>query len=289
MAITTQLSVLPYRTNLNKNHIKGRALKVLPFFCTMILAEIKDRIGIITLNRPEKRNAFSPELVRAMHEQVKEYNADPAVRAILFKGEGEAFSAGADLAYLAQLRNNTLEENEQDSRNLADFFQSIYNSPKLTYSAVDGYALAGGCGLATVTDFCIASEKAKFGYTEVMIGFVPAIVLVYLQRKISGTSMNKLLLTGKIIEAKDALDLGLISSIVSSEDFYEEVVALIMKQLSKSSAEAITLTKKLMRETYSKALDDGITAAVKMNAQARATEDCIRGVDAFLNKTKITW
>jgi methylglutaconyl-CoA hydratase len=255
----------------------------------MLLSKVKDRIGIITLNRPEKRNAFNAELVQMLHEAIESFNANEDVRAILIEATGDAFSAGADLSYLKQLRSNSLEENETDSKQLADMFLSLYNSPKLTFSAVDGYALAGGCGLATITDFCYASANAHFGYTEVKIGFIPAIVLTFLIKKINGQNLNKLLLTGNVISAKEAVDMDLVSEVILEDGFSDAVVEKITSLVNQTSSEAVASTKKLIRAVDQKEINEALNLASKYNALARSSDDCVKGVDAFLNKTKITW
>ncbi len=255
----------------------------------MLQTQIVNRIGIITLDRPEKRNAFNAELVELITNAVVSFNTNSEVRAILINANGEAFSAGADLSYLKQLRKNTLKENKQDSLILANMFANIYNSPKLTFSAVKGFALAGGCGLATVTDFCLANTQAKFGYTEVKIGFIPAIVLTFLARKISGTALNKLLLTGEIINAETALQLGLISDVLSVENYDEAVMSHIQKIIETTSPNSIAKTKELMRRVVTLDVTEAMELASIYNAESRASEDCITGVDAFLNKEKIVW
>ena len=224
-----------------------------------------------------------------MTTAVASYNQDENIRAILFTGNGEAFSAGADLGYLKQLRSNSLEDNIQDSRKLAELFELIYQSPKLTFSAVDGFALAGGCGLAILTDFCYATEKARFGFTEVKIGFIPAIVSNYLRQKIKGSDLNRLLLTAEIIDAKEAKNIGIVSGILDFETFYDQVHSLIQNLLKSTSDDAIAGTKALLRETYALPHQSAIDKSVEANAHARASSDCIRGVDAFLNKERINW
>lgn len=255
----------------------------------MLQTQIVNRVGIITLNRPEKRNAFNAELVQLINNAVVTYNADENVRAILLNANGDAFSAGADLAYLKQLRVNTLQENKEDSLTLATMFSNIYHSPKLTFSAVHGFALAGGCGLATVTDFCWATPESKFGYTEVKIGFIPAIVLTFLARRISGTNLNKLLLTGQIIDANVALQMGLVSEVFSAVSFTDNVLESIQKIVSSTSPNSIAKTKELMRKTATMAIDDALELASVYNANSRSSSDCIAGMDAFLNKEKKTW
>ena len=255
----------------------------------MLQKSVHGRTAILTLNRPEKRNAFNGKLVEQLYHAFLEFNADPEIRAILINAKGEAFSAGADLAYLKEMRNNTVEENKQDSGALAVLFEEIDSSPKLTFSAVDGFALAGGCGLATVTDFSWATPKASFGYTEAKIGFVPAIVLVYLQRKLGMSDLKSLVLTGRIIESSEALEMGLISEIIDSDNFQAEVLNRIDQLLSKVSGESVERTKKMIRQLASLSHKDAIDYAVYENAHARSTADCKRGMDAFLNKEKITW
>jgi methylglutaconyl-CoA hydratase len=255
----------------------------------MLQTEIQDRVAHLTLDRPQKRNAFNAELVNLLLEKIKEVNANPGVRAILIKGNGEAFSAGADLDYIQQLRGHTFGENIKDSANLASLFEAIYHSPKLTVSAVDGFALAGGCGLAAITDLCFATNKARFGYTEVRIGFIPAIVMVYLVRKIRLTHVSDLLLSGRIINADEAVEMGLITKVLEFESFYPLVNDRVHTIIRECSAESITRTKSLMRTVADLKHEDGLQAAINANAEARSTEDCIRGIEAFLNKEQINW
>jgi methylglutaconyl-CoA hydratase len=254
----------------------------------MIKKEVRGASGLITLDRPEKRNAFNPQLIRELTEAFVEFNTDDSIRAILLCANGEAFSAGADLKYLQSLQNNSLEENQEDSRGLSELFEAIYHSPKLTYSFVDGYALAGGCGLATLTDFCIATSASKFGYTEVKIGFIPALVMVYLRYKLKATDLNQLLLTGQIVSADEALKMGLISKVIEEAWNVEEMITYINKAIASNSGQSIASSKALLRSLQADH-SDAIEKAIKANAEARSTSDCKRGIQAFLNKEKIDW
>ena len=184
---------------------------------------IRDRIGYITLNRPEKRNALNQELVRAISTAFEKAAADDAVKIIVLKANGDAFCAGADLAYLQQLQAFSFEENLQDSRSLKELFYRIYTLPKIVIGQVEGPALAGGCGLVTVCDFVWAVPEAKFGYTEVKIGFVPAIVMTFLLRKIGEAKSKELLLTGKIITSDEAAKIGIVTSVVEKGKIESEV------------------------------------------------------------------
>ena len=169
-----------------------------------VLTNKKGNILEIILNRPDKRNALNSEFVGELRQAFGEANADDSIRVIILKGSGKAFSAGADLGYLQQLQNNTYDENLQDSSHLMELFKLMYSHKKLIIAQVEGHALAGGCGLATVCDFIYTVPEALFGYTEVKIGFIPAIVMFFLLRKIGEAKARELLLTGTLIEATRA-------------------------------------------------------------------------------------
>src|SRR5438105_10242294 len=183
----------------------------------LVLYEVNERIGYITLNRPEKRNALSHELVAELKGALTQAESDPSAKVIVLRASGEAFCSGADLAYLQQLQNFSYEENLADSNHLKELFLKIYQLKKVVIAQVQGHALAGGCGLATVCDFVFAVPEAKFGYTEVKIGFVPAMVLVFVIRKIEEERAKQLLLSGDLVQGTDALTLGLINFVVSKD------------------------------------------------------------------------
>jgi methylglutaconyl-CoA hydratase len=172
---------------------------------SLVLYSVADQTASITLNRPEKRNALSPELVTELKNAFNKAEQDAAVKVVVLKANGESFCAGADLGYLQQLQNFSFEENLADSNHLKEFFLKIYTLNKVVIAQVQGHALAGGCGLAAVCDFTFAVPEAKFGYTEVRIGFIPALVSVFLIRKLGEQKARHLLLTGEIIKAEAAL------------------------------------------------------------------------------------
>ncbi|RYD75462.1 MAG: hypothetical protein EOP53_16425, partial [Sphingobacteriales bacterium] len=176
----------------------------------MQFVETRSQNGIfeIILNRPDKRNALNSEFVQELIEAFTQANNDEKTRVVILKANGKAFSAGADLAYLQQLQNNTFEENLQDSSQLKTLFSHIYNHKKIVIAQVEGHAIAGGCGLATVCDFVFSVPEALYGYTEVKIGFVPAIVMFFLLRKIGESKARELLLTGKLVSAEYFEKLG---------------------------------------------------------------------------------
>jgi len=164
--------------------------------------EVNNRIGYITLNRPEKRNALNEEMVMHLQEAFTKAENDASVKIIVLRANGDAFCAGADLAYLQQLQKNSFEENLADSRNLMQLFKQIYSLKKVVIAQVEGHAIAGGGGLAAVCDFVFAVPEAKFGFTEVKIGFIPAIISVFILRKLGEAIAKKLLLTGSLFDAE---------------------------------------------------------------------------------------
>ena len=260
------------------------------YLCAMslVLSHVQDRVGTIVLNRPEKRNALSPELVHELKSAFTALNDHENVKVIVLKSADKPFCAGADLAYLTQMRDFSFEENLADSKSLMELFERIYNSSKVTISLVEGPALAGGCGLAGVTDFCIATPEATFGYTESKIGFLPALVMVYLREKVSLTVMNDWLLTGRIFDAHEAAQKGLITKVVDGTEITDYVSTLAHQICSQVSAQSVEGIKFMLKHLpYQR--EDALKFAANQNAAARGTDDCKKGIDAFLNKQKISW
>jgi methylglutaconyl-CoA hydratase len=250
---------------------------------------IKDRVAYITLNRPEKRNALSHDLVTELKDAFAQAEMDDHVRVIILNAQGEAFSAGADLSYLQQMQSFSYEQNFADSTHLKELFLQIYELKKIVIAEVQGHALAGGCGLATVCDFVFAVPEARFGYTEVKIGFIPAIVMVFLLRKIGEGKSKQMLLSGALISADEASAIGLINSVISKTKIHDDVFRFANELAYTNSAYSMALTKQMVAKVQSLSLDDALTFAAEMNAKARASEDCRKGINAFLNKEKIRW
>lgn len=255
----------------------------------LIEYSITKRVGYITLNRPEKRNALNQELVTELTNAFLRAAADVAVKIVVLRATGESFCAGADLAFLQQLQKFTFEENLADSRNLMNLYKTIYTLPKVVIAQVEGHALAGGSGLVTVCDFALAVPEAKFGYTEVRIGFIPALVSAFLIRKIGEGKARELLLTGRLITAAEALQLGMIYRSVEKAKMVEEVNALAQQLIITASAESLAATKALIDQVQGRSLNDALEFAASENAKARATDDCRKGIDAFLNKKDLKW
>jgi methylglutaconyl-CoA hydratase len=256
---------------------------------SLVEYHVNDRIAFITLNRPEKRNALNYELVAALKAAFDRAAADPEAKVLVLKANGEAFCAGADLEYLQKLQKFSFEENLQDSNHLKELFEKIYTHPKIIIAQVQGHALAGGCGLATVCDFVASVPAAKFGYTEVKIGFIPAIVTVFLLRKLGEARAKEMLLSGELFSAEQVMQMGLINYVLEPEKLEQYVLQLAKKLVETNSAESMKLTKRMIAEIPSKPVEEALRYAAEMNANARGSDDCKRGIAAFLNKEKLSW
>lgn len=246
-------------------------------------------IVYLTLNRPEKRNALNADLIKALKKALILFHDNTTVRAIVISGKGQDFCSGADLETLQAMQYATAEQNLMDSQRLKQLFQQIRTYPKIVVAQVTGNALAGGCGLATVCDFCFASEDAKFGYTEHRIGFIPALVSTYLPLKVGATMARELLLMGDIISAERAQEIGLINAFYPLEDLTDKVNQFLKSRLPNLSPQAIALTKQLLYTNEGAPLGTALENAAVANAKARETADCKKGIASFLNKQKITW
>jgi methylglutaconyl-CoA hydratase len=251
--------------------------------------ELSNQVATITLNRPEKRNALSGEMVTELKSAFGQAAEEVDVKVVVLAAEGDAFCAGADLAYLQQLQRNTYEENLEDSSHLMELFKMIYEHKHVVIAKVQGHAIAGGCGLATVCDFSFTVPEAKFGYTEVRIGFIPAIVKVFLLRKIGEGKSKQLLLSGDLIDASEAREMGLVNWVVPAAELDAKVDAFAEKLATKNSGQSMTMTKAMIGEVQSMNVADGLDYAARQNAKARGTEDCQKGIAAFLNKEKVVW
>lgn len=253
-----------------------------------VLLDYKDRVAYITLNRPEKRNALNPEMVAGIMEALNRVRTENQAKVVVLQAAGAAFCAGADLEYLKSLQTNSYEENLHDSQNLMTLFKTLIQFPLPLIAKVHGAAIAGGCGLASVCDFCFASEESMLGYSEVNIGFVPAIVMVFLSRKIGEGKARELLLTGKIISASEAVTYGLINQSLPAEVLDAEVDKLAQNLCARCAPDSMRLIKEMLFAMPS-GYDEALNYAAQCNAVARSTEDCKKGIAAFLNKEKIRW
>ncbi|MBI3475159.1 MAG: enoyl-CoA hydratase/isomerase family protein [Acidobacteria bacterium] len=244
-------------------------------------------IATVTLNRPEKRNAISYELIDDLGRALDEVKISSA-QVLILTGAGKAFCSGMDLDNLKALTGRTPEQGLADTRKMAALFRGLYDFPKPTIAAVNGAAVAGGTGLATLCDFTLAVPEAKFGYTEVRIGFVPAIVSTFLLRQVGEKIARDLLLTGRLFDAEEALRIGLINEIVSPEKLHARARELAA-QLMENSPASLAYTKRLLSDHAREELDAQIESAVRENAAIRDTPDFREGVTSFLEKRKPKW
>jgi len=248
-----------------------------------IIYAVADGVARVTLNRPDKRNALDAEIIAEIRGALAEAAHDESARVVLLSGAGKDFCSGADLAALQRISEATVMENVADARHLADLFIEMRRHPRTIIAAVRGRALAGGCGLATACDMVLAAESAQFGYPEVNIGFIPAMVMAILRRSVSEKRAFELITMGKIITAAEAAGIGLINATFSDEGFEAGVEAAV-KQLAAKSASAVMLAKSLLYHMDGMTMETALEAGVQLNAITRMTEDCQRGVARFLKK-----
>lgn len=249
----------------------------------VVLLTIADGISRITLNRPEKRNALNSELIDALKDALRQAGRDGEVRAIVLSGAGSDFCSGADLSALQKISTASVEENLEDARSLMELFTLIRSISVPVVAAVKGRALAGGCGLATACDIVLAARSSRFGYPEVKIGFVPAMVMAILRRNVSEKRAFELVTLGAEIGAEEAASVGLINQVMDDEVFEDEVHAFVQRFM-KTSGSAVALTKQLLYRTDAMSFENALQFGVDENVIARMSEDCKKGIERFLKK-----
>lgn len=249
----------------------------------MLLTSVADGVLRLTLNRPEKRNALDSATIAALTDALAQAELDRAVRVVAIAGAGKDFCAGADLDELLASANQPPEENEKAAARLGAVFSAIRRLPKPVVAIVHGRALAGGAGLVTGCDLAIAAQSAQFGYPEVQRGFVPAMVMTMLRRVVGEKRGFDLVATGRLVNAAEALELGLVSQVVPDAGL-ETSASALLAQLAGSSASAISLIKRLYYELDGRSFDDGIALGARVNAIARAHPDFRTAIASFLKK-----
>jgi methylglutaconyl-CoA hydratase len=253
---------------------------------TLLLDQDGD-IAKLTLNRPDKRNAISARMISELQSALDAVEKSK-VRVVIVAGEGKAFSAGMDLDMLAAIGKQSPVENQEDSRRMAKMFRRIWSFPKPMIAAVHGAALAGGCGIATLCDFTLAAPEARFGYTEVKIGFLPAIVSVFLTRQIGDKRARDLLLTGRVLEPAEAKEMGLVTEIVPTDKLMNRAYELASVLIA-ASPSSLTRAKRLLTTAAEAGIDHDLERAVLENARIRCTPDFKEGLASFLEKRKPVW
>lgn len=250
---------------------------------TEILTDIENSILNVTLNRPEKRNALNDALINSLIAELKKADADETLRAIVIRGAGKDFCSGADLSALQKIAESDVLENLWDAENLMELFAFIRKIKIPVIAAVQGRALAGGCGLATACDIVLASESARFGYPEVKIGFVPAMVMAILRRNLSEKKSFELITQGFDFSATEALQMNLINR-VFDEATFDQSVNKFVSPYQTISRSAVILSKKLLYQMDGMDFYKSLETGAEVNAIARLTEDCQNGIAKFLNK-----
>ena len=249
--------------------------------------ETNHHLATITLNRPDKRNALSTQMIGEIQSALDDIEKTQT-RVVILTGVGKAFCAGIDLDYLNAIGKQSAAENQEDSRRIAKMFRRIWSYSRPLIAAVNGHALAGGCGIATLCDFTLAVPEAKFGYTEVKIGFLPAIVSVFLTRQVGEKRARDLLLTGRLVEAQEAKELGMVSEIVPGDKLMARAHELAETILA-ASPSSITRAKNLLVSAAAATVDHDLERAVLESARVRCTPDFKEGLAAFLEKRKPMW
>ena len=244
--------------------------------------------ALITLNRPQVRNALSPDLIAGFHAALDQVQQRDDVAAVIVTGEGTAFCGGADLRDLRDMTAQSAEQARRHSEGLLNFFHRVYEFPKPVIAAVNGPAIAGGCGLASVCDIVLAAEDAVFGYTESKVGFVPALVAVFLVRICGEKKARELLLTGRLFSAEEAQEIGLVNDLVAKESLLQKARELA-EEISRNSPTSVKLTKELMSDLQGLSLKEGLRVALQLNTLIRTSEDFKEGVSAFLEKRRPKW
>jgi methylglutaconyl-CoA hydratase len=251
-----------------------------------VLYDVADHIATLTLNRPEKRNALDDPTIAELKARFADADADAEVRVVLLRGAGTDFCAGGDLSQLEKIASQaTREENLADAMNLGELFQQMRKARKPSVAAVRGNALAGGAGLANACDIVIAEEGALFGYPEVKLGFVPAMVMAMLTRTVGEKKAFELAAFGNSISAREAHRIGLVNKVCSAQQF-DEAVKAVCVDLASRSPSALRLIKGLVHDIEGMSFDQAIARGAEVNVEARGTEDCQTGVRRFLESRK---
>lgn len=246
-----------------------------------------DQNGIteVTLNRPEKMNSLDETLIAELTQLFRDISSNGKIKVVILTGAGGNFCSGLYLDYLQKISEFDLQQNKDDSRRFKDMLLAVYSCKKPVIAKVSGYALAGGCGLASACDLIVADDTAKFGYTEVKIGFIPAVVMMFLLKRVSETHAKDLLLTARFIDSDEAQNIGFINYSVKKEEL-DGKVNEVCKQLMKNSLNSLALTKEMFCNISNMHVEDALVYACDLNAKTRMTIDCKKGIAEFLNKSK---
>jgi methylglutaconyl-CoA hydratase len=248
-----------------------------------ILYKVENGIAEIMLNRPEKMNSLDEELIHDLGDMMRDFSVNEEVKVVVITGAEGNFCSGLYLDYLQKISEYDILQNKEDSRRFKDMLMNVYNCSKPVIAKVKGYCLAGGCGIASACDIIVADETAKFGYTEVKIGFIPAIVMLFLLKRVSETHAKDLLLTARMIGSDEAYRMGFINQYVPSAEL-DAKVSDICEMMKKNSTSSLKLTKEMFSNISGMDFENALEYACDLNAITRMTPDCKNGVAKFLNK-----
>jgi methylglutaconyl-CoA hydratase len=250
-----------------------------------ILYKVENGVAEIVLNRPEKMNSLDEELIFDLGDMMKDFSVNEEVQVVVITGANDNFCSGLYLDYLQKISEFDILQNKEDSRKFKNMLMSIYSCSKPVIAKVKGYCLAGGCGIASACDIIVADESAKFGYTEVKIGFIPAIVMLFLLKRVSETHAKDLLLTARMIDSREAFRMGLINHYVQSSEIDSKVLE-ICETMKKNSITSLKLTKGMFSSISGMDFEKALEYACDLNAITRMTPDCKDGVAKFLSRNK---
>ncbi len=250
-----------------------------------ILIEQNGYTKKIIMNRPDKRNSLDEEMILSITNYMNEFSEDDETKSIVITGTGGNFCSGLYLDYLLKITKFDILENKKDSQLYKNLLLSIYNCRKPVVAKVEGYALAGGCGIASACDIIVAADSAQFGYTEVKIGFIPAIVMVFLLKRVSESQAKDMLLTSKFISAQEAYRIGFVNYIIE-QSMVESYTENICKTLNRMPMSSLSLTKEMFRNIGNMSFESALDYASGMNTITRMTEECKDGIARFLGKSE---
>lgn len=251
---------------------------------------LEERVATVVMNRPARRNALNDVMIKELTESLQALGRNNACRVIVITGIESSFCAGMDLDYLTQVAGKSQEENVEDARNLVKLLQTIYSLKKPVCAAVNGSALGGGCGIAAVCDYIFAAkERAKFGVPEVRIGFVPAVIIQFLMKRMGEGRTKEFILQGEVINSTTAKERGLITDVIEDQALSGFVTDFAKGLARSTSSNAVALTKELVVRLNELNFKDSLEFAANVNAMTRKTEDFKKGIDAFLKKEKLEW
>lgn len=257
---------------------------------THVLLEIDGPLGIVTLNNPEKHNAFDDVLINDLTVAFESLDTNVAVRAVILSAVGKSFSAGADLNWMKRVAGYSQEDNLRDATALGKLMRTLHGLSKPTIARVQGAALGGGVGLVACCDIAVGTSRASFSLSEARLGLIPAVISPYVIAAIGERAAHRYFLTAERFDAAEAFRLGLLHELVSDDDAMDDKINDIITALLLCGPQAITEGKHLINAVSNQQIDDAIVVDTAQRiARVRASTEGKEGVGAFLDKHKASW